>query len=181
MSRSEPDQAFEALLLDKLYLGYIDLEECTTFGRCDAAGVHALNNVLRDFGRTIQNLYTSGVSASFKQKFFSFATALHKQMARIRSQSPRYNCNVTTSSMPEPVWVAACSLLRLSATSVLAPASDCGQRFQDEVEPFLVCSECSNELVFRALATAMDDGHCVPKSRVMAAAAAVMKRSFIAS
>merc|ERR1719234_2578101 len=81
MRRGFAGRVFEDQLLEKVYLGYIDLEVCNTFGKCDAGGIHSLNEALHQLHDDMVEQKTE-LSASFKAKFERFRSARKRQVER---------------------------------------------------------------------------------------------------
>merc|ERR1711990_1051355 len=91
MRRGFAGRVFEDQLLEKVYLGYIDLEVCNTFGKCDASGIHSLNEALHELHDDMVEQKTE-LSASFKEKFARFASARKRQADRELTHTSPISC-----------------------------------------------------------------------------------------
>jgi len=169
MRRGFAGRVFEDQLLEKLYLGYIDLEVCNTFGKCDAGGIHSLNEALHQLHDDMLEQKTE-LSASFKAKFERFTSARKKQVERELEQPSPVSCSLSspTSGLPSPTWAASCAILSLPAKP--SSTEDCTDAFSQVVGPFLTCgNECTTEVSFLALVTVMESTTCVSEEAVLAA------------
>jgi len=169
MRRSFAGRVFEDQLLEKVYLGYIDLEVCNTFGKCDARGIHSLNEALHKLHDDMLEQKTE-LSASFKEKFERFTYARKRQVGRELEQPSPISCPISspTLGLPSPTWAASCAILSLPPKP--SSTEDCTDTFSRAVEPFLSCgNECSTEVSFLALATVMETTTCVSEEAVLAA------------
>lgn len=156
----------ETELLDQLYLGYIELEACTSYSHCDLAGINRLNTDLKKVRQDVGQL--GSVSASFVAKFTRFTAAHSRQAKRLVAQTVGVCPLSAPPGLPPPSWVAACAILALPLTPPTSP--DCSAAFGEAVEPFLGCStSCTLEVVFAALAAATDSTTCVSPAAAKAA------------
>jgi len=169
MRRGFAGRVFEDQLLEKVYLGYIDLEVCNTFGKCDAGGIHSLNEALHQLHDDMVEQKTE-LSTSFKAKFERFRSARKRQVERELEQPSPVGCSLSspTSGLPSPTWAASCAILSLPAKP--SSTEDCTDAFSQVVGPFLTCgNECTTEVSFLALATVMESTTCVSEQAVLAA------------
>jgi len=171
-------RVFEDQLLEKVYLGYIDLEVCNTFGKCDAGGIHSLNQALHQLHDDMVEQKTE-LSAIFKEKFARFASARKRQVDReLRHTSP-ISCPLPSpsSGLPSPTWAASCAILSLQAKPPSHSGEDCTEAFSKVVEPFLLCgNECSTEKAFLVLANVMESNTCVSDAAVLAASTIIKSK-----
>ena len=135
-------RVFEDQLLEKLYLGYIDLEVCNTFGKCDAGGIHSLNEALHQLHDDMLEQKTE-LSASFKAKFERFTSARKMQVGRELEQPSPVSCPISSpkQGLPSPTWAASCAILSLPAKP--SSTEDCTDAFSRVVGPFLTCGNHS--------------------------------------
>ena len=152
-----------------MYLGYIDLEVCNTFGKCDARGIHSLNEALHELHDDMVEQKTE-LSVDFKEKFGRFTSARKKQVDRELEQRSTVSCPIPspTEGLPSPTWAASCAILSLPSKP--SSTEDCTDAFSHVVGPFLDCdNECSTEVSFQVLATVMESPTCVSEEAVRAA------------
>jgi len=169
MRRGFAGRVFEDQLLEKVYLGYIDLEVCNTFGKCDASGIHSLNEALHELHDDMLGRKTE-LSASFKAKFERFTSARKRQVGRELEHPSPVSCPIAspTPGLPSPTWAASCAILSLPPKP--SSTEDCTDAFSQVVGPFLSCgNECSTEVSFLVLATVMESKTCVSEEAVLAA------------
>ena len=168
-SRGFAGRVFEDQLLEKVYLGYIDLEVCTTFGKCDAQGIQSLNEALHQLHDDMVEQKTE-LSEDFKAKFARFRSARERQVEREVEQRSPSSCSLSspTPGLPSPTWAVSCAILSLPSKP--SSSEDCTDAFSSAVGPFLSCgNDCSTEISFLALAAVMESRTCVAEEAVLAA------------
>jgi len=94
--------------------------------------------------------------------------SLSKQLVRLRTypKPPVYNCALALRSamFSDQAWVAACSILKM-ADSPSSAVMDCSDVYRETVDPFLAgLPNCTTEMIYQALATAVDKAYCVPQA-----------------
>lgn len=166
--REASDEVYENFLLSKLYEGYISLEGCLSFDLCDTSLVRGINSALVNVRQSLHGIYSGNVSKVFLARWWKFLVSLMKQLVRLRTYpKPQvYSCSLALhgSMFSDQTWVAACSLLKMAATASSA-AMDCSDQYRETVDPFLAgLPNCTTEVVYQALATAVDLAYCVPQA-----------------
>ena len=148
----------EELILNNLYVAFIDLEECIQFSECHAEKIKVVHAALSSITESSKSLGT--LSRDFMARIHDFNEARIGQVDRALTNMLPFNCSLfeNPAVLGEATTVASCLALKAEASPVTQnhPANlECNKGFEGAVSNLLDCStkttKCSNRVVFETL------------------------------
>ena len=161
----------EELILNNLYVAFIDLEECIQFSECHAEKIKVVHAALSSITESSKSLGT--LSRDFMASIHDFNEARIGQVDRALSNMMPFNCSLfeKTVVLGEAATVASCLALKAAAAPATQnhPANvECNREFGGAVSNLLDCStknsKCSNRAVFDTLIVLLDHEECVSQA-----------------